>query len=86
MSNEIQMMVWNSGLSLIMTIVGAILKYKCDELKRISTLLNKTREEVARDYVTKGEVHADIDRLMNRLELLDAKLDRIIENSNRNRG
>jgi hypothetical protein len=42
-------------------------------------LLNKTREEVAREYVTKVEVHTEIDRLMSRLEILDAKLDRIIE-------
>ena len=76
-----QIMLWNIGLSLIITIISAILKYKCDELTRLNTLLNRTREEIARDYVTKGEVHADIDRLMNRLELLDAKLDRIIENS-----
>jgi hypothetical protein len=48
-------------------------------LTRISILLNKTREEVAREYVTKVEVHTEIDRLMSRLEILDAKLDRIIE-------
>jgi hypothetical protein len=79
MSNEMQIMLWNIGLSLIITIIGAILKYKCDELTRISILLNKTREEVAREYVTKVEVHTEIDRLMSRLEILDAKLDRIIE-------
>ena len=79
MTSEMQIMFWNIGLSLIITIIGAILKYKCDELTRISILLNKTREEVAREYVTKVEVHTEIDRLMSRLEILDAKLDRIIE-------
>jgi hypothetical protein len=34
---------------------------------------------VARDYVTKTEVHADINRVIQRLEQLDAKLDRLME-------
>ena len=51
----------------------------------MTILLNKTREEIAKEYVTKVEVHADINRVMNRLEVLDAKLDRLIE-SNRIRG
>jgi hypothetical protein len=42
-------------------------------------LLNRTREEVAKEYVTKAEVHADINRVINRLEALDAKLDRLLE-------
>jgi hypothetical protein len=43
-------------------------------------LLNRTREEVAKEYVTKAEVHADINRVMDRLDSLDAKLDRFLEN------
>jgi len=33
---------------------------------------------VAKEYVTKVEVHADINRVLVRLEQLDAKLDRLI--------
>jgi len=73
--------LWNTGLSLVVGIVSWILKDKAAELSRISILLNKTREEIAKDYVTKTEVHADINRVMNRLEVLDAKLDRLIENN-----
>ena len=72
--------LWNAALSLVVGIVSWVLKDKATELSRISILLNKTREEIARDYVTKTEVHADINRVMNRLEVLDAKLDRLIEN------
>lgn len=72
--------LWNAGLSLVVGIVSWVLKDKAAELSRISILLNKTREEIAKDYVTKTEVHADINRVMNRLEVLDAKLDRLIEN------
>jgi len=72
--------LWNAALSLVVGIVSWVLKDKATELSRISILLNKTREEIAKDYVTKMEVHADINRVMNRLEVLDAKLDRLIEN------
>jgi archaellum component FlaC len=72
--------LWNAALSLVVGIVSWVLKDKATELSRISILLNKTREEIAKDYVTKTEVHADINRVMNRLEVLDAKLDRLIEN------
>jgi len=72
--------LWNAALSLVVGIVSWVLKDKATELSRISILLNKTREEIAKDYVTKSEVHADINRVMNRLEVLDAKLDRLIEN------
>jgi predicted DNA-binding protein YlxM (UPF0122 family) len=76
-----EMMLWNTGLSLVVGIVSWILKDKAAELVRVTILLNKTREEIAKEYVTKAEVHADINRVMNRLEVLDAKLDRLIENN-----
>jgi hypothetical protein len=80
-----ELMLWNTVLSLVIGIVSWVLRDKAAELSRVTILLNKTREEIAKEYVTKVEVHADINRVMNRLEVLDAKLDRLIE-SNRVRG
>jgi len=80
-----ELMLWNTVLSLVIGIISWVLRDKAAELARVTILLNKTREEVAKEYVTKVEVHADINRVMNRLEVLDAKLDRLIE-SNRIRG
>ena len=60
--------------------LGWVLKDKSDELKRVQILLNRTREEVAKEYVTKTEVHADINRVLDRLDRLDEKLDRLMEN------
>lgn len=80
-----EMMFWNTLLSLGVGFIGWVLKEKSDELGRVTILLNRTREEIAKEYVTKVEVHADINRVMNRLEVLDAKLDRLIE-SNRTIG
>ena len=80
-----ELTLWNVALSFVVAVIGYVLKEKAAELNRLSILLNKTHEEVAKEYVTKVEVHADINRVMNRLEVLDAKLDRLIE-SNRVRG
>jgi hypothetical protein len=80
-----ELMLWNAALSLLVVIIGYVLKEKAADLSRLSLLLNKTREEIAREYVTKAESHADINRVMNRLDVLDAKVDRLIE-SNRVRG
>lgn len=76
-----EVMVWNTVLSLVIGIMSWVLKEKSTELSRVTILLNRTREEIAKEYVTKAEVHADINRVMNRLEVLDAKLDRLIENN-----
>jgi hypothetical protein len=74
-----EMMLWNTILSLLIGLLSWVLKDKSAELSRVTILLNRTREEVAKEYVTKVEVHADINRVMTRLEVLDAKLDRLIE-------
>lgn len=76
-----ELMFWNAILSLVLGIFGWVLREKSAELNRVTILLNRTREEVAKEYVTKAEVHADINRVMNRLEVLDAKLDRLIESN-----
>ena len=78
-------MVWNSLLTFAFGLLGWTLKSYVDEVKRLNILLNRTREETAKEYVTKGEVHADINRVMNRLEALDSKLDRLLE-SRANKG
>jgi ubiquinone biosynthesis protein UbiJ len=34
---------------------------------------------MAKEYVTKADVHADINRVIDRIDTLDAKLDRLME-------
>jgi hypothetical protein len=60
-------------------IVSFILKEKSSELARQGILLNKTREEIARDYITKIEVRSDMDQIINRFDRIEQKLDRFIE-------
>jgi hypothetical protein len=45
----------------------------------LATAMNRTREEMAKEYVTKSELHTDINRVLTRLEALDTKIDRLME-------
>lgn len=74
-----EMMLWNVLLSAIVAIMGFLLKGKFDELQRISILLNKTREEVARDHITRAEVRQDLEKIRehfdNGFKRLEDKID-----------
>lgn len=72
-------MIWNLVLSAAIGAVSWVLKGYADELQRISILLNKTREETARDYVTKTDVQASVNMLIARIDSLDQKIDRILQ-------
>ena len=69
---------WNLVLTALLGVVSWVLKDKATELKRLEILLNKTREEVAKEYVTKVEVHSDINRVLDRLDRLESKIDSFI--------
>lgn len=58
-----EMMLWNVALSFVVGIMVFLLKGKFDELQRISILLNRTREEVAREHITRAEVRADLEKI-----------------------
>lgn len=73
------MMLWNGVLSLFVAVILLWVKSVNDENKRLSILLSKTREEGAEKYVTKGEVHADINRVLDRLDRLENKIDSFMQ-------
>lgn len=50
------------------------------ELKRQDILLNKTREEIAKEYVTKSSFNLEFERVLDKLDKLDAKIDKLITN------
>jgi Tfp pilus assembly protein PilO len=81
---NMELTIWNILLSAAVAGVGYILKDKSDELKRIDILLNKTREEVAKEYVTKVDVHLDINRVLDRLDRMEQKLDTVIKENRQN--
>ena len=72
------MLVWNLVLTTLLGMLAFFLKEKSAELHRIQILLNRTREEIAKEYVTKAEVHNDINRVLDRLDRLESKIDDFI--------
>ena len=77
-----EMMIWNVILTGMVAIMGFLLKEKFSEINRLGILLNRTREEVARDHITRAEVRADMERILehvdNRFNRLETRLEEII--------
>jgi len=71
--------LWNIVLSVATAAIGFIVKNLFDELKRIQILVNRTREELPKEYVTKSQLDADINRIFDRLDRLEGKLDKLVD-------
>jgi hypothetical protein len=70
--------VWSAVLTLFVGLIGYMMNEKFRELARISILLNKTREEVARDNVTQAEVDRITSHIDQRFNKLEEKIDQLI--------
>lgn len=79
-----EMMLWNMALSILVALMGYMMKDKFSELQRLGVLLNRTREEMARDHITRSEFRADMQQLMDRFDRIEQKIDRLNEEINRN--
>lgn len=71
--------IWSAALTLLVGVLGYIMHEKFSELARITILLNRTREEIARDTVTKAEVEKITEHIDQRFNRLEEKIDRLIE-------
>ena len=70
---------WNIFITLVLAPVLYSIRQNSEETKRLDILINKTREEMARQYVTKQELKADFDVLISRIDKLGEKLDKLFE-------
>jgi hypothetical protein len=70
---------WNIFITLVLAPVLFSIRQNASESKRIDILLNKTREEMAKDYVTKSELKDDMGILMDRIDKIGEKLDKLFE-------
>jgi len=70
--------VWLSTISLLIAVLAYMVNEKFRELTRISILLNKTREEVARDNVTQAEIDRITNHIDQRFNKLEAKIDQLL--------
>lgn len=71
--------IWNAFVTLVLAPVLYGIKQNSSEIKRQDILINKTREEIAKDYVTKRELRDDMSSIMERITKIDEKLDKLFE-------
>lgn len=74
-----EMMLWNIILTALIGLLGFLVKHKIDELNRIGQLLNQTREEIARDHVTRAEMNTLVDKLGDRFDRAFERLETKVE-------
>jgi hypothetical protein len=71
--------IWSAALSVLLAGLWFFIREKFDELKRLDILLNKTREDNHRDFVTKSEVQRITDHIDQRFNKLEEKLDKLLQ-------
>ena len=59
--------------------IGWWLKDQHSELGRVQILLNKTREEMAKEYVNKLDGASTMSQIVARFDRLEEKIDRLME-------
>jgi len=72
-------LIWSTILSVALGGLWFFIRERIEEVKRIDILLNKTREEIARDYATNSEVQRVTDHIDQRFNRLEAKIDQLIQ-------
>jgi len=71
--------IWNVFITLVIAPIFYQIRQNTTELRRQDILLNKTREEIAKEYVTKTELRNDMGLIMDRMDKISEKLDKLFE-------
>ena len=78
-SADMEMMLWNMVLTTLIGILAYMGHEKASEIQRLNILLNRTREEVARDNVTQAEITKLVEHIDARFNRLENKIDGLIQ-------
>jgi len=70
--------LWNALITLVYIPIITNIRSNSQEVKRVDILVNKTREELPTKYVTKAELHKDMDRIFDRFDKIDEKIDKLL--------
>ncbi len=70
-------LLWNLVLTFVLAPLGFLIRSLLSEQKRIDILVNKTREELAKEYVTREQIELDFERIMATMTRIDEKIDRL---------
>ena len=71
--------ILNILFGVVIAMIGWWLKTQREELDRLRILLNRTREEMAKEYVTKSDSSQVLSQIMGKFDRLEEKIDRLME-------
>jgi len=71
--------LWSIGLTAGVGFIAWWAKAQHDEVKRVQILLNRTREELAKEYVTKSDSSIVFSQIMTKFDRIEEKIDRLME-------
>tara|TARA_R110000772_G_scaffold30010_3_gene74829 strand:- start:246 stop:479 length:234 start_codon:yes stop_codon:yes gene_type:complete len=69
----------NMVFAAIISGLGWWIKSQHDEIKRVTILLNRTREELGKDYVGKADSNQVFLQIMSKFDKIEEKIDRLME-------
>ena len=72
-------LLWSAVLTIAVAACGWIIKAMHAELQRLQVLLNRTREEMAKEYITKIDSTAVLNQIVARFDRIEEKIDRLVE-------
>lgn len=70
-------LLWNLMITFVLAPLGFLIRSLLSEQKRIDILVNKTREELAKEYVTREQIEIDFERILSSIQRIDEKIDRL---------
>jgi len=71
-------MIWNLLLSIAAGSIVWWIRGINSKIDDLYSLVNKTRENIAREYALKSEVDKDLQKILDRFDRLENKLDAMI--------
>lgn len=71
-------MIWNLLLSIVAGSIVWWIRGINSKIDELYGLVNKTRENIAREYALKSEVDKDLQKILDRFDRLENKLDAMI--------
>jgi Tfp pilus assembly protein PilO len=71
--------LFNMVFAAVISGLGWWIKGQHEEIRRVLILLNKTREEIAKEYTTKIESNQVLQQIMTKFDRLEEKIDRLME-------
>tara|TARA_B110000858_G_scaffold140329_1_gene159308 strand:- start:758 stop:991 length:234 start_codon:yes stop_codon:yes gene_type:complete len=70
--------ILNILFAVVISGLGWWIKTQKEELDRVRILLNRTREEMAKEYVTKADSNQVLLQIMNKFDRLEEKIDKLM--------